>query len=232
MFIQDSFASGLERKRADLGLTQLQMADLVGVSLSTYRRLINAESELRGLHVVRRLYRRDRTFAFELIGDDDPLLRLVSKLKGLTPSQLAFIDGIVDFELQLRSDPGERLLTVFCPTGDMEDGMVWDSCSVEKVAVSSNVTAAEGIRVTSNHLHPVYVRGDILLIDHRPIRDGDTGIFINRETGRVYLRKFRQTKPCELRPINDFGSVFYVDPDSPGDMARWYKYGVVVSKVR
>ncbi|MBQ0059090.1 MAG: DNA-binding protein, partial [Lachnospiraceae bacterium] len=89
-----------------------------------------------------------------------------------------------------------------------------------------------GIRVTSNHLHPVYLKNDILLISKRPIRDGDTGIFLNTETGCVYLRKFYQTSPCRLEPINGYGETFYVDSDSQEDMGKWIKFGYVLTKMR
>ena len=124
------------------------------------------------------------------------------------------------------------------PVGmNMADGMIFDSYNVEKLDVSNYRKAFGdalhiGIRVTSNHMHPVYNKGDILLISRNPIRDGDTGIFINAQTKRAYIRKFHQTNPCELTPLNNYGETFYVDSDNVDDMSKWIKFGYVLCKVR
>ena len=129
------------------------------------------------------------------------------------------------------------LISVLIPTGNMTDGMILDSYNVEKLDVSNYRKAFGdalhiGIRITSNHLHPVYNKGDILLISRNPIRDGDTGIFINAQTKRAYIRKLHQTNPCELTPINNYGETFYVDSDNVDDMSKWIKFGHVLCKVR
>ena len=115
--------------------------------------------------------------------------------------------------------------------------MILDSYNVEKLDVSNYRKAFGdalhiGIRITSNHLHPVYNKGDILLISRNPIRDGDTGIFINAQNKRAYIRKLHQTNPCELTPINNYGETFYVDSDNVDDMSKWIKFGHVLCKVR
>ena len=109
--------------------------------------------------------------------------------------------------------------------------------NVEKLDVSNYRKAFGdalhiGIRITSNHLHPVYNKGDILLISRNPIRDGDTGIFINAQNKRAYIRKLHQKNPCELTPINNYGETFYVDSDNVDDMSKWIKFGHVLCKVR
>lgn len=119
----------------------------------------------------------------------------------------------------------------------LTDGMILDSYNVEKLDVSNYRKAFGdalhiGIRITSNHLHPVYNKGDILLISRNPIRDGDTGIFINAQNKRAYIRKLHQKNPCELTPINNYGETFYVDSDNVDDMSKWIKFGHVLCKVR
>lgn len=131
----------------------------------------------------------------------------------------------------------EDLISVLIPTGNMTDGMIFDSYNVEKLDVSNYRKAFGdalhiGIRITSNHLHPVYNKGDILLISRNPIRDGDTQIFINAQNKRAYIRKLHQKTPCELTPINNYGETFYVDSDNVDDMSKWIKFGHVLCKVR
>ena len=150
--------------------------------------------------------------------------------------------SIIDTELALsaykdESSHTEDLISVLIPTGNMTDGMILDSYNVEKLDVSNYRKAFGdalhiGIRITSNHLHPVYNKGDILLISRNPIRDGDTGIFINAQNKRAYIRKLHQKNPCELTPINNYGETFYVDSDNVDDMSKWIKFGHVLCKVR
>lgn len=233
------FADNLEKERISLNLTQKQMAAKLDMSLSAYKRLITCSTDKIDLYVIYRLYKLTGKLAYEFTSISDPYLDLKKKITNLTPSQVAYIDGLVDFERSF-SDIGmtpEDYLTVYIPTGNMEDGMIYDSAAVEKVhlpdyrARYGNQISC-GIRITSNHLHPVYNKGDIILIAQKSIRDGDTGVFINRANGRAYIRKFYQTTPCRLEPINGLGEVFHVDGTSKEDMEKWIKFGRVIAKVR
>ena len=119
----------------------------------------------------------------------------------------------------------------------MTDGMILDSYNVEKLDVSNYRKAFGdalhiGIRITSNHLHPVYNKGDILLISRNPIRDGDTGILSTHRTSMHTSENCIRKNPCELTPINNYGETFYVDSDNVDDMSKWIKFGHVLCKVR
>ena len=153
---------------------------------------------------------------------------------------MLIIFGIIGFELAFSTSKEENTddyLTVLIPTGNCEDGMIWDSANVRKVNIApyrkrygSQINA--GVEVTSNHLTPVYHMGDILLISRRPPRDGDTTIFLNTENGRAYLRRFIQQVPRILQPINGYGESFYIDPYNEDEVKKWVKYGVVLTKMR
>lgn len=237
--LNDQFALHLEQERVSLGLTQKQMADKLELSLSAYKRIINGENDKIELFVLYKLYLLTGKLMYEFTGISDPYLELKKKIMNLSPSQLSYIEGLVDFEKAFAdaNEDFEDYVTVYVPTGNMEDGMVYDSSNVEKVKVSSlkkryKEQLSCGIRITSNHLHPTYNKGDILLISRRPIRDGDTGIFLNKENGCVYVRKFYQTSPCRLEPVSGYGETFYVDSDDPVEMDKWIKFGCVIAKVR
>ncbi len=81
-------------------------------------------------------------------------------------------------------------------------------------------------------MHPVYNLGDILLISKQAIRDGDTGVFVNRENGCAYIRKFHQASPCILAPVNEYGETFLVDSYNKEQMDKWIKFGTVITKMR
>lgn len=271
--LHKQFIEGIERERVRLGYTQQQFADKLEMSLSAYKRMINNTTEKIDLYVAYRLYCLTGKMAYEFTKLTSDRLELSKKLKDLSPMQISYIDGLVDFErsflqefsrqkdLSREKDAGdfgksrngkvgnttynsssqkenpEDYITVLVPTGNMEDGMICDSAHVIKVKMEhyrkryGNQISC-GIMITGNHLHPTYVKGDILLISRKTIRDGDTGIFINRDTGHTYIRKFRQTSPCQLLPVNGMGEAILVDDTDPDDMERWIKFGQVITKVR
>lgn len=234
-----TFADSVEQERLRLGLTQKQMAQALDLSLSAYKRMITCSIDKIDLYVAYKLYQLTGKLAYEYLGLSDPKLDLKTKINSLTPAQLTYVDAIVEFEKNFarQCSDAEDYITVYIPTGNMEDGMVYDSANYEKINIGTyrkkyGDMISCGIRITSNHLHPVYNKGDILLISRSTIRDGDTGVFINIEKGRAYIRKFHQTSPCRLEPVNDCGETFYVDSHNKEEMDQWIKFGKVIAKIR
>lgn len=231
--INRSFAEHMETERTKLNITQAELADKLGLSLSTYKKIISRETEKIDLYTAYRMAKLTGKTIDELLGGDAPHRATMQKVRALTEQQRIFIESIIDFELQFTDmHTDSTLISVIIPTGNFEDGMVWDSAALEKMEVHCPHTVTCGVRITSNHMHPVYVKGDTLLISRRPIRDGDTGIFIDKENGRAYIRKFLQTSPCQLVPLNGLGETLYVDSTDAIAMERWVKFGVVVCRVR
>lgn len=235
-----NFVESVERERVCMGLTQAQMADKLGMSISGYKKMIAGETNKIGLHLAYLMYSLTGKWLFELCGELSGEMQMLQKYRTLNETQKHFIDGIVDFEAAFAPQPGkdaEDYVTMMIPTGNVEDGMLWDSVDLVKIDVSAYRQRFGdklhcAIKITSNHLHPVYHMGDILLICQRPPRDGDTGIFVNKENGRAYLRRFRQTDPCRLEPINGYGYTFEVDIHDSAAMDKWIKFGCVLSKMR
>lgn len=235
-----NFIDNIEKERVRLNLTQAQMAQKLDMSVSNYKKLIAGQYRRPNLFLAQRLYELTGKLLFEFFDFDSPKLNAISKFMKLSDTQCSFIDGIIDFELAFSASKEENTddyLTVLIPTGNCEDGMIWDSANVRKVNIApyrkrygSQINA--GVEVTSNHLTPVYHMGDILLISRRPPRDGDTTIFSNTENGRAYLRRFIQQVPRILQPINGYGESFYIDPYNEDEVKKWVKYGVVLTKMR
>lgn len=241
----ENFISNLEKERVSLGLTQNEMASKLGMSVSGYKKMVLGKTSRIDLALAQPLYQLTGKFVFELCGDTSPDLIAYSKFRALSPYQKNFIADLIDFETSFtenytassREASPEDYLSVLIPTSNVEDGMLWDSANIIKVnaAPYRKLFGSDlhcGIQITSNHLHPVYHTGDILLISRRAPRDGDVAIFVNKEEGRAYLRKFRQTNPCLLEPINDYGLAFTVDPYNEQDMDKWIKFGCVLTKMR
>lgn len=232
----NNFANNMELIRDSFGFSQSEMASKLDLSLSAYKRIISGQTEKLDLYVVYTLHELTGKYMFELISADDRVSSSIPKLRCLSDSQLTFINSIIDFELQFRpTSHGSDYISVLNLTGDMHDGMIYDTSSIEKVNAEPYVRIfgsdlSCGIRVSSHHLSPAYNYGDILLIGCRPIRDGDTGIFIHKQTHRAYIRRLSQA--CrKLVPVNGFGESFDLDVCS-ADMDNWIFYGRVLAKMR
>ena len=238
----NNFIDSMENERSSLGLTQAQMAKKMEMSVSSYKRLIARETSKIDIYMAYQTCCLTGKWFFELCKDNSSsLYETVSKLRLLAPSQLRFVAGIVNFELEFQNKtPPEKIedyVNLIIPTGDADDGMILDSVNVKKLNVASyrkwfgnDLHCA--ILITSNHFAPVYHMDDILLVSQTAPRDGDTGIFINKENGRAYRRKYRQTNPCVLEPLMGYGNTFTINTSDHKEMDKWIKFGRVLSKMR
>lgn len=240
--ILTNFINNLEMERTALGLTQVQMAQEMEMSVSGYKKLISGSTSRIDLYMAYQTYHLTGKWLFELCGDySSPLLQIVRDIRRLSSTQLRFISGIINFELDFQNEtPPDHIddyVSLIIPTGDVQDGMIWDSANVEKLNVASyrkrfGSDLHCAILITSNHLSPVYHMGDIILISQTAPRDGDTGIFVNKENGRAYLRRYRQTNPIMLEPIIGSGKTFTIDSHDHQEIDKWIKFGRVLCKVR
>lgn len=238
----ENFADSVEQERIALGYSQAQMAQALDMSLSTYKRIINGEISKLDFFIFYQLYQLTGKFAFELCKYGDPLSDTVASMRRLSQPQLRTIRGFVDFEDHFARSLNDKqessdYTTLIIPSGCMYDGMIYDSCSLGKINIASyrrrfhdKIDCA--ILITTNHLNPTYNVNDILLIDRSPIQDGDTGIFLHKETGMAYIRRFRRGHPCRLEPIGSYGKTLCVDGSNAAETSKWIKFGRVLSKIR
>lgn len=236
-----NFVDNLERERTKLGITQSRMAEELGMSLSGYKKIVTGKTEKIDLYLGFRLHALSGRYITDLCGLTDPMTIIASRISSLSPRQLEFVQAVVEFEAQLVPDADKNqageYITVMVPTGNMEDGMVWDSMRPEKLEVSAyrerfGSQFSCGIKVTGNQFHPVYHRGDVLLISTRPSGDGEIGIFVNKKTGRGYIRKLHLTRPARLEPLTGYGEVFEVDTLDEQDKGQWINFGTILTKIR
>lgn len=241
-----NFGTNLEKERFLLGFSQQEMAKALDLSLSSYKRFANGDTSKIDVYAVYRLSRLTGKMFYELCGDPSPLLQTYNQMRRLSPSQMRFISSLVQFETDFMQDMKtstdedaslEDYTTLIIPSGNMHDGMVYDSCSLEKINIApyrkrfgDQIDCA--LLITSDHMAPVYHTNDVLLIARDPIRDGDTGIFINKITGLLYIRRLRQTTPWRLEPLTYYGQTFYIDNTSDAELSHWILFGHVICKTR
>lgn len=233
-----NYAQSMERERNKLGITQSEMAKKLDMSLSNYKKIISGESSNINLYVAHLMHELTGKWTFELCGEHTEELELLQKIRSLSESQKRYINAILDMEVETaeKFDDPDDYISVFVPTGNMEDGMIYDSSHIIKINIAPyrkkfGEDLDYGIKITSTHLHPVYNEGDILLISRKPIRDGDTGIFYNKDNGKIFIRKLIKENSCQLVPVNEYGSLITIDPANENDMEKWVKFGRVLCKI-
>lgn len=237
-----NFVTHLEKERIVAGLTQTQMADHLELSLSGYKKMISGETTRIDLYTA---YRLSKITGKDIIEFCEPphsnLTGTVKKFRHLTPLQQNFVSAVIDFEAAfldcLSSEKEADYVDLLIPTGNMHDGMIWDSSHVQKINVAHyrRLFGAKlhcAIQITSNHLLPAYSKNDILLVSKSAPHDGETGLFINKETHCCYLRKLHMSKPWILEPLNDYGISIFLDCDDPKATDKWIVFGKVLAKMR
>lgn len=243
--LAETFGVNLESERLTLGYSQQEMAKALEMSLSSYKRLLNGESNKIDLHTAYLAGQLTDKLCDELCGLPSPIINICASMRQLSDSQLNFIRAIIEFEVAFAkklqtNNPArhpEDYIPLMIPSGNMQDGMIYDTCDFKKIYIAPYRKRYGdqfdcAILITSTHMHPAYNLNDILLVSRTPIRDGDTGIFLNVATGLAYIRKFFQTSPCRLEPISSYGRTFYINCENKSEMAHWIKFGRVVTKIR
>lgn len=234
------------------GLTQAEAALLIDVSLPTYKRLLSREGAKIDFMSAMKISTLLKEPLKRLCGYDIKDYEIFQKIQFLQPRERRFVSALVDFDITYQKYLNTYSkefddISVLIPTGNMEDGMILDAFSVEKMDISPLRGKAYynsidcGIKVTSNHYHPAYNVGDTLLIARKAPRSGDVGIFIDVETGRTYIRKFEENEDyCMLRPLQGFkselnygieGKIFKIKRNDLADLAKWVKFGIVLTKI-
>ena len=235
----DCFAQNLERERVKLGYTQSEFASHLELSTSTYKNIVSRRTNKFDISISSKLYGITGKFLCEMFGFKCWEFELLDKFRKMTQRQKAYINALIEYELEMMSEEvdSDIMLDVFLLTGNMKDGMIIDSCHFERIYCPEYIARYGeklhcGIRITSNHLHPVYLCNDIIGISKRPPHDGDTCIFIHKPTGRAYIRKFIQGTPRTLLPINGYGEPIFINTSDPEEMKQWFNWGVVITVFR
>lgn len=241
--LYDNFSKSIEQERTRMGLTQQKMAEALHISLSKYKILITNPFEANiDIYLAHQVQRLTGKTVRELCGDDLPELEMIRLFRTLPGHRQEAIRYMIETECRFPRDSGQvtdenDCITCYVPTGNMEDGMTLDSCDFRSVNIAryrknSREKVDCGVKITSNHLHPVYMKGDILLVGKRAPRDGDVGIFILKDSRQIFIREFRQTNPCRLQPVNGYGETIFVDGSNRTETDRWIKFGTVLTVMR
>lgn len=156
------------------------------------------------------------------------------KSQNLSERALTLLIELASFETHLadyNSLHKTQCITTMVPTGNIYDGMLFDSFYTDTVDISAyhkefGDIIMCGLKIVGKNLHPTYLNNDILLIakDRYPIGD-ENGIFIVGQ--KVYIRRYIPGYPMELAPINNIGDSLIIS-----DINDVHFFGRILTVVR
>lgn len=234
--LKNAFIDTLERERTLRGWTQWEMAEKLEMSVPGYRKMVSGMTDSIALYTA---YRASIVLNIPipiLYGSTEYKDQMLNKIYNAPDSTCQRIEYYLDFDARFRHAQtkvtGDSIwIDVFTLNGYMEDGMHFDSATVDKIQISNQYEnrVSKGIRVTENSLLPIYSKGDIILLEDRMPRVGDITASINMKTRTLYIRKVLQANDCyELHPIHGRGRVVLIEKQNRSD---WYEMGRVISSV-
>lgn len=156
----------------------------------------------------------------------------ISRMRRLCEHSKRSVQFILDFEEKTtlyKSTQRKDIINVYLPTGNMKDGMFFDSFATEELDISEYPDAIKentdfALKIVTNHFEPVYYLNDILLFSRKHLPEYGDIIFYLDDEQRIYIRKYTEKG---LEPINNFGEII-----SSKQYNKFRSMGVVLRVVK
>lgn len=232
--VKKTFIEALERERALRGWSQQEFATKLDMSVAGYRKMVAGMTETISLYTA---IRASDVFQIPircLCGIEQVEDRIQKKIMQAPEPVKAKVEYMLEYEEKYRQyqkkHAKESVVTLYELTGYMEDGMYIDSSSVRKLRINDEFggRATKGLLVTENSFMPVYARGDVILIEEKVGRNGDTVVTKNLRTNRIYIRKVIVNHGFELHPVHGRGEVIQFGQEQ---RSEWFDYGRVIGHI-
>lgn len=135
---------------------------------------------------------------------------MIKRIRHLPKRSINILQFVIELEERTtlyKSVKGTDIIPVFLPTGNLKDGMFYDSSLFEKLDISEYPNALKaiadfGIRIITRNYEPVYYPNDILLFSHKRLPEYNDIVLYVDNSGKIYIRRYLETG---LEPINGFG---------------------------
>ena len=235
--IRRNFADNLEKLRIEKDISQQKMADILGVSFGTYRRMVMQANQKISAYT---LYIASSYFNVPmsaLISDMSEEIYLLKRFEKMSKQQKRFIRTVIDFETAVEGHPDQQTvkITLLTPNGEIYDGYTFESFSFDKVYIPkkdydtycNHLSCA--IKLPNSFYAPTYIKDDILLVgrDRLP-RINEIAIFMNEN--KIYLRKLHLGETAVLEPIGTLGQKIEIPMKE--FQKKWNVFGYVIKRIR
>lgn len=211
----DFFKETLRKELREKKLTLNALSANADLSEDTLRSVIYGKSQDIKLSTIIKIADVFQCSIDDLIGRQfytEEERTIISQMRHLSERSKQSVRFILDFEEKTslsKSSNGKDIIKVFLPTGNMKDGMFYDSSTTENLDISEYPNAlkeniAFALKIVSNHFEPIYYPNDILLFSRKHLPEyGDITFYIDNDQ-KIYIRKYTEQG---LEPINDFGKI-------------------------
>ena len=232
--VKKTFIEALEKERVLRGWSQQEMAAKLEMSVPGYRKMVAGMTETISLYTA---LRASDVFDIPircLCGMERVEDRIQKKLMRSPESVKTKVEYLLNYEEKYREFQNkhkeEHIINLYELTGYMEDGMYLDSANVRKIKISDDYggRVTKGLLVTENSFMPVYAKDEIILIEEKVGRNGDTVVIKNLKTRKIYIRKVIVNNGFELHPIHGRGEVIRLGQEQ---RSEWFDYGRVVAHI-
>lgn len=237
MECRDNFVKNCEQIRYDFDLTQEAMAEVLGITATAYRKLINKDVDKINLYTAYKLSNFSGFTMLDLIGDLDESLKYQAKFRLLSKPQRRLIQGMIDFELSCQGSTAEEE-TVEIPllalNGEFYDGFTLDTMSYFKYSLPLSLYNRYkdefvcAVELPTSFYTPTFVKGDIILVGRgRHPRMGEIAIFSHER--RVHLRKLEIRENAILTSIRQ--GIPPIEVDVKTFQKEWFCFGYIIRKM-
>lgn len=157
---------------------------------------------------------------------------MIDRICCLPPHSRNMILFMLDLEensILKKSISGQETIQVYIPTGNIKEGMLYDSGLFESLDISDYPVFLKqntdlGIKIASKNYEPIYYPNDILLLSHKQTPQYNDIVLYIDDIGRLYIRKYTENY---LLSINGFGRNI-----STKDIQHYTPLGVVLRVVK
>lgn len=233
---KSNFINNCERIRYEKDLTQKEMADILGLSLNTYRNMIIGEVDKIGSYTVLRLSKYTGLSMESLIGDASDTLPYLSLFQSLNKQQKRHVQAVIEFETSCKADLGKGTMDIPLIVANSEffEGFSFDTLSYYKHQIPLNLYKQYenelmcAMEFPNSVYAPTFVKGDIVLIGrNRHPRDNEIGIFVHK--GKVHIRKVYIQEKVILKSIRQ--GLPPIEIDIKTFNKEWYCFGYIIKRM-
>ena len=236
MKCRDNFVLNCEKIRNLEGLTQKQMADILGITLATYRKMVNYEIDKIGMCTALNLSEHTGISVTALASNLAEVIRVKKLYDELSPAQKNLTDAIIEFQHSCRVDHDNNTIEIpmIMANSEFYDGFNLDTLEYHKYALPLDVYNKYkneiicAMKLPNSYYTPTFLKGDVIIVGRgRQPRENEIGIFTHKR--EVHFRKLQVRDKAILTSIR--AGIPPMEVDLKTFSSEWLCFGYVLERL-
>ena len=233
---KQNFISNCERIRYEKNLTQKEMADILDLSLNTYRNMIIGDVDKIGGYTALRLAKYTGLSIESLFGDISDTLPYLTMFQSLTKPQKRLVQAIIEFQKTCRVLPDKKVIEIPLLVANSEffEGFDLDTLSYYKYEIPLSLYRQHehelicALQFPSSFYAPTFVTGDVVIMGRsRQPRENEIGIFSHKR--EIHFRKLQIKDKAILTSIRN--GLPPIEVDLKTFSKEWFCFGYVIKRM-